>query len=124
MPTENAVVTIQDSPGPQDADTSVAPAPLPPDPAPTRAIWLIIEQSVGGSETIRWGIEGPQQLPIGITWAQARQHAERVARTFSPRHPMMESSRTVLRLSQDSFLTIVPGATSTFHFRVSLAEPI
>lgn len=114
-------MSIQDAAGPQDSPQDDGPAtPM----TPTGPIWLVIEQSVGTSESTRWGIEGPQQLPPGTTRDQARQHAERVARTFAPRHPMMESSRTVLRLSQDSFLTIVQGATATYHFRVSLAEPI
>lgn len=92
--------------------------------APVRPFWLVVEQNTGSSDSMRWGVQVASELDIGVTRAQARHQAERLAYTFSPRHPMLESSRTVLRLTEDSFLTIVEGATATFHFRVSVAEQL
>ncbi len=111
----------QDAVGPQDTAGPHATGAPPSAPGP---IWLVIEQNVGSSGDIRWGVDGPQELPLGTTWAQARAHAETVARTFGPRHPLMENGRTVMRVDENSFLTIVRGATSSFHFRVTLVEPI
>jgi hypothetical protein len=123
-------MSIQDAAGPQDTvgphATGAPPQhnPQGPQPSAPGPIWLVIEQNVGSSGDMRWGVDGPQELPLGTTWAQARAHAEQVARTFGPRHPLMENGRTVMRVDENSFLTIVRGATSSFHFRVTLGEPI
>lgn len=84
---------------------------------------LLAEQTVGSGNGLRW-------LAVPVTrqtWrerSQARREAERFAWRFSPRHPMNEQRRSVYRVSPDEFLTIVEGATMTFSFRTTVAEPL
>ncbi|WP_239646219.1 hypothetical protein [Nocardiopsis valliformis] len=47
-----------------------------------------------------------------------------MTRTFTPNHPWSERDRQVFRNSEDSYLVNVVGATTEFHFRVSVAERI
>ncbi len=84
---------------------------------------LIVEQTVGTGNGLRW-------LAVPVTrqtWPdreQARREAESFAWRFSARHPMNEQRRSVYRVSPDEFLTIVEGATMTFSFRTTVAEPL
>ncbi len=55
---------------------------------------------------------------------EARRAAEQFARTYAPRHPMSEQNRGVYRVSPDHYLTVVKGATKTFAFRTTVAEPL
>jgi sarcosine oxidase gamma subunit len=84
---------------------------------------LVVEQQTGSGESMVWRVD-PDPLPVqpGSSRQQAQDAALHLARTFRPNHPWNQGERVVLRLSPDSYLVIVPGATKTFHFRVSVAE--
>ncbi|MFT3834761.1 MAG: hypothetical protein QM711_15830 [Micropruina sp.] len=103
-------------PMPSDLDE---PAPEPGNTEYT----LIVEQTVGSGNGLRW-----LAVPVTpTTWRerdQARREAESLAWRFSPRHPMNEQRRSVYRVSPDEFLTIVEGATMTFSYRTTVAEPL
>lgn len=58
------------------------------------------------------------------TRSEAQQAALNLARSYSPQHPMMEQGREVYQVSPDSYLTIVQGMTSSFHFRATVAQPL
>ncbi len=101
------------------------PAPLPSDtfgnPDESNRFVVLIEQTVGSGETQRWGVpDAPIRVPGGRPAAQ--QMAAQLAANHKPRHPMMEQGRWVYRISDDQYLSVVQGATATFHFRVSVAE--
>ena len=66
----------------------------------------------------------PALLGRGETREQARSAALELARTFAPHHPIAPQSRTVIRLTPDSYLVTVEGMTRTFHFRVSVGEVV
>ena len=59
--------------------------------------------------------------PVGDREA-ARAEAVRLAREHVPAYPWSVRSRQVLRLADDSCLVIATGRTSSFHFRVHVAE--
>ncbi|QFZ24143.1 hypothetical protein EKG83_10460 [Saccharothrix syringae] len=52
----------------------------------------------------------------------ARAEALRLAREYAPAYPWSLRSRKVLRVSEDSYVVIANGLTSTFHFRVQVGE--
>ncbi len=84
---------------------------------------LLVEETTGSGESMRW----LGSRATGKTWmdrTEARREAELFARTFAPRHPMSEQSRAVYRISPDHYLTVVEGATKTFSFRTTVAEPL
>ncbi|MFZ0160741.1 MAG: hypothetical protein WAL50_17060 [Kineosporiaceae bacterium] len=108
--------------------TPPSPDPVPssspgrPGP-PTSVYLLVVEQQTGSGESMVWRVD-PDPLPVqpGSSRQQAQDAALHLARTFRPHHPWNQGERVVLRLTPDSYLVIVPGATKTFHFRVSVAE--
>jgi hypothetical protein len=59
--------------------------------------------------------------PVGDQGA-ARAEALRLAREFTPAYPWAPKSRKVLRLGDGSYLVVVEGRTSSFHFRVQVGE--
>lgn len=83
---------------------------------------ILIEETVGGAQEMRWGIAEPGRFRGDRS--QAQQAAAELALSYTPRHPMMEQSREVFQLSADAYLVRVEGATATFHFRVSVAEKV
>ncbi len=83
---------------------------------------VLVEEIVGSGESARWGLGETRSLRT--TRADARATALDMARTFSPRHPMFEQARDVYRVNEDEYIVLVQGATSTFHFRVCVAELI
>ena len=93
-----------------------------PEPGATRYT-LLVEETTGSGESMRW-LGSPA---TGKTWmdrTEARRAAEQFARTYAPRHPMSEQNRGVYRVSPDHYLTVVKGATKTFAFRTTVAEPL
>lgn len=111
------------------SETQWPTLPMPSDPDETVAssggteYTLLVEQTVGSGNGLRW-------LAVPVTqrtWrdrARARREAERFAWEFTARHPMNEQRRSVYRVTPDEFLTIVEGATMTFSFRTTVAEPL
>ncbi|MBR8740230.1 hypothetical protein [Nocardiopsis sp. MG754419] len=83
---------------------------------------LVVEESVGSGQNIRWGVgrvQGTYEEP-----ERAREEGLRLAREYEPRHPWSQEGRRIYRLSEDVHLVNVQGATSSFHFRVSVAERV
>lgn len=89
------------------------------DPAERRGYVVIIEQLRGSGNTREWSA---QVSTPSDTREDARRRANSAARTFNPNHPIHPQGRDILRISPDEYLVIVDGMTSSFHFRVSVAE--
>ena len=82
---------------------------------------VVIEQTVGSGEGMRWAIEPePWLLDHGTSRDQARALLRDLAETFRPQHPWSPQSRQVLQISPDSYLVYVVGATKSFHMRLTL----
>jgi len=84
---------------------------------------LVVEENAGSGDSMRWSA-GRFSDQSWLNLGEARRQAERLAWRYAPRHPMSEQRRAVYRLSPNQYLTIVDGATSTFSFRVTIAEPM
>lgn len=99
----------------------VGPAP---EPSPRTARYLlVVEQTVGSGESAVWRVD-PEPMPAGSSREAARSAALQLARTFRPHHPYSPRARSILRISDDSYLVLVEGMTKTFHFRVTVAEHV
>lgn len=81
---------------------------------------VMIEQHEQVGDSYRWLASDASQRTA--TLQEARDYAYRLAHTFGPNHPMSEQGRTAYRLNLDEFVTIVQGATRSFHFRLRLVE--
>jgi len=79
--------------------------------------WVLVEETDGG-------YRGRRLFPLqpAEDREDALRLAEEAARTYEPRHPAMPQSRSVFRTMNDSWVVLVEGATSTFHFTVTVAK--
>ncbi|PRY46434.1 hypothetical protein CLV43_101710 [Umezawaea tangerina] len=83
--------------------------------------WVAIEENRGMGDGREWTMS--QANPAGdLSAAQAE--AMRLARHYAPAYPWSEKARKVLRTNENSYLVIVEGRASTFHFRVTVGELI
>lgn len=77
---------------------------------------------------MRWGNDarwGVALIKDGFPdFDQAEQAALELTSSFVPRNPWSVQERQVFRISEASYLVNVVGATTEFHFRVSVAERI
>jgi hypothetical protein len=85
--------------------------------------FLVIEQLTGSGSNRVWRVE-PVPVRAGTTRERARVVAGQLAQKFRPNHPMSEQSRAVYRVDEDTLIVIVDGATTSFHFRVSVVEKL
>ncbi|MGM1060272.1 hypothetical protein [Saccharothrix sp. Mg75] len=81
--------------------------------------WVLLEEARGMGEGREW--------KLSHTWASAdreaaRAEALRLAREHVPAYPWSVRSRQVIRVGEDSYVVVVDGRTSTFHFRVQVGE--
>lgn len=90
------------------------------DPGETDRFVVLVEEVRGSGESQRWAI-GELRAALG-TRADAQRRALDVANTYEPRHPVVPQSREVYRLNPDSYLVVVQGLTTAYHFRVSVGE--
>ncbi|MFI6602270.1 hypothetical protein ACIBHX_38975 [Nonomuraea sp. NPDC050536] len=81
--------------------------------------WILIEENHGSSDAKEWRTSTVKVN--GDRWL-ARAKAEELARTHVPRHPAFAQRRSVLKVDDDHWVTIVQGATRDYHFRVTVAE--
>lgn len=83
---------------------------------------VIVEENLGSGESRQWKVSDTH--PVDGDVHAARAMAENLARNHQPRHPMSPRDRTMYRIGEDCWLVVVPGATQTFHFRVSVAQRV
>ncbi|MGB3953811.1 MAG: hypothetical protein WBL05_00755 [Brooklawnia sp.] len=88
------------------------------DPAEAGGFAVLVEENRGSGEW-RWTSEVKANA---TTRADAQRMAYNLATGYQPRHPAMPQSREVFRLNPDQYLVMVQGLTTTFHFRISVAE--
>jgi hypothetical protein len=81
--------------------------------------WVVVEEIRGMGEGREWKVS--HVVPVGDQ-ESARAEALRLAREFQPAYPWSPKSRKVLRLDDGSYLVIVEGRTSSFHFAVRVGE--
>jgi hypothetical protein len=79
--------------------------------------WVLVEETEGS-------YRGRRLVPLrpAEDREDALRLAEDAARTYEPRHPAMPQRRSVFRTMNDSWVVLVEGATSTFHFTVTAAK--
>lgn len=81
---------------------------------------VLVEETVGfGRDNYRWMLTHRMACENQDT---ARQRGFEIARTYEPEHPMSPKGRKVYQVGEDSWLVEIPGATTNFHFRVSVAH--
>jgi hypothetical protein len=81
--------------------------------------WVLVEEIRGMGDGREWKVS--HVAPVGDQEA-ARAEALRLAREFQPAYPWAPKSRKVLRLGDGSYLVIVEGRASSFHFRTRVGE--
>jgi len=84
--------------------------------------FIIVEENMHYSDNRTWRVSEYQEA--GPDRADAVALATRYAKEFKPRHPTFDNGREIFRLPDDCFLVLVQGATSQYHFRVSVAEKV
>lgn len=86
-----------------------------------RVEWcLVIEETSRNFNDARaWSMTG--WMPCKSRGA-ALEEAYLKAKTYEPEHPSSPQGRTIYQIGEDTWLVVVPGATTTFHFRVSVAR--
>ena len=87
-----------------------------------RSFVVLVEQTTGSGEAKRWDLVWPPFGPGGR--AEAREHAVRTAYEFVPQNPYSEQRRAVFKLDDDTYLVMVEGRMSSFHFRVCVAQAL
>jgi hypothetical protein len=81
---------------------------------------VLVEETVGfGRDSYRWMLT--RQVAC-VDSDDARKRGLEVARTYEPEHPMSPQGRRVYQVGDDTWLVEIPGATTNFHFRVSVAH--
>lgn len=80
---------------------------------------VVVEENVGCVKEQRWE---PTRSRLVGDLAAARAKALHLARTYRPHHPSKERGRRVLRVGENSYLVILSGRWSDFHFRVHVGE--
>lgn len=83
---------------------------------------MLVEETVGfGRESYRW------QLTHKVRCAdrdEARARAYATAKEYKPEHPMKPGRRQMFQIGNDTWVVEVAGATTDFHFRVSVAAKL
>ncbi|PWV57560.1 hypothetical protein [Nocardiopsis sp. L17-MgMaSL7] len=89
---------------------------------------VLIEEILGSGERQRWGLvpsaPGGQRNASFDDREEARAEALRLTAAHVPGHPWAERDRQAYRVSPDEYVVNVDGATTEFHFRVTVAERI
>jgi hypothetical protein len=93
--------------------------PVPGQPAPTRDWFVLVEETTGSGEGMRWTLSTIRSFH---QYQEAQQFARELARTYQPRHPASPRGRRTFRIGEDAWVVYIEGLTRTFHFRVSVAE--
>ncbi|GAA0995076.1 hypothetical protein GCM10009555_088620 [Acrocarpospora macrocephala] len=81
---------------------------------------VLVEENVGRFDRKEWRISDIYEVDGGRE--EARSIAYELAMRHQPKHPGVEADRAVYRINEDMWLTMVIGATSRFHYRVTVAE--
>lgn len=84
----------------------------------TDAEWqVLVEETATGNRHWRLTTIRPAESE-----ADAHELAFELARGFQPEHPMSPQGRRIFQVGADQWVVEVPGATTDFHFRVSVAR--
>ncbi len=81
---------------------------------------VLIEENIGRLDRKEWQISDIYQVKGGRE--EARSIAYELAMRHAPKHPVTEKERVVYRINEDMWLTMITGATSRYHYRVTVAE--
>jgi hypothetical protein len=81
--------------------------------------YVLVEENVGYGENRNWQVT---EMRPADDFEQALVSAEQTAQDHQPTHPSWPKSRSLFRTQDGGWLVTVEGATTTFHFRVSVAE--
>ncbi|MFI5589559.1 hypothetical protein ACIA5G_31240 [Amycolatopsis sp. NPDC051758] len=81
---------------------------------------VVVEEQRGTGDGRTWSLSETFSFP---DQEAAEAEALRLAREYQPAYPWSPKSRRVLRAA-GGYLVIVDGRTSTFHFRLTVAEEI
>jgi hypothetical protein len=81
---------------------------------------VLIEENIGSTDRKEWRISDIYEVDGGRE--EARAIAAELALRHSPKHPTFEQERAVYRINEETWLTLVLGAKSRYHYRVTIAE--
>lgn len=81
---------------------------------------VLVEETTGQAEGQRWSLTHVRPFR---TRAEALMDASMMVRRYKPQHPAREKGRQIFRTGEDIWTVWLHGVMSTFHFRVSVAQP-
>lgn len=80
---------------------------------------VMIEESVGGGENVRWAMS--RMIPV-VDRESGRELARQLVLSHEPEHPFTQRERSVYAAPGDTWTVVINGAMSTFHFKISVVE--
>lgn len=81
---------------------------------------VLIEENVSGADRKEWRVSDIYE--VDGERAEARAIAAELARRHTPKHPTFAQERAVYRINDDMWLTLIQGASTRYHYRVTVAE--
>ncbi|GAB1509754.1 hypothetical protein JCM33774_17950 [Actinophytocola sp. KF-1] len=86
------------------------------------AWYVLLEETAGfGRDSYRWMLTRKTRCEDRD---KARTLAYSLAKEYKPEHPMNQRGREVFQIGNDTWVVEVAGATTDFHFRVSVAAKL
>lgn len=80
---------------------------------------VLVEETLGRGENQRWRLSDVRKFD---TRDEALDAAAQTALEYQPQHPAFEKDREIYQVGEDSWVVWLQGATSDYHFRVSVAR--
>lgn len=84
-------------------------------------VWQLV---VEHHDKDRWSIELPPMSAAYTELGEARAAAAVLAYEFTPPDPLSPQRRRIFKLDDDSYLVVLDGAMSRFHFVVRVAQRV
>ncbi|MEW9530462.1 hypothetical protein [Microbispora sp. NPDC049125] len=82
---------------------------------------VLIEENVGGfGDRKEWRISDIYEVEGGRE--EARSIAGELAMRHTPKNPALLRERAVYRVNEDSWITMLIGVSTRYHYRVTVAE--
>ncbi|ONI77195.1 hypothetical protein ALI144C_34525 [Actinosynnema sp. ALI-1.44] len=82
---------------------------------------MLVEETIGRGEGQRWGL---YEVGEYDTRDDAVEATERLAVEYQPQHPAFEKQRKIYETGDGSWAVWLRGATTEFHFRLTVAKRV
>jgi hypothetical protein len=81
--------------------------------------WVVIEETTGWADSLLPRVTHRRRAGSRST---ALAEAQKLAYNYEPSHPKRPRRRQVFRCADGSYLVLVAGGVSEFHFKVTVCE--